>query len=436
MTNLAVRAEDLGKSYRLGQRDPYKTIRGAITSLPARLAHRDRETTSRETMWALRDLSFELPDGEALGIIGHNGAGKSTLLKLLSRVTSPTTGRAETWGRVSALLEVGTGFHQELTGRENVYLNGAVLGMSRNDITARFDDIVEFAGVAPFIDTPIKRYSSGMQVRLGFAVAAHLEPDVLIVDEVLAVGDAAFQRKCLGTLSRTAEGGRTVLFVSHNLPAVRALCSRAIVLEHGQKIFEGSADAAVEFYLTSRATEVAGAGSIEELPRHRDYFLGRDLTFTDLSYGAPDAADDEGTADKVLRVGDPLHARIRFRVDRPLSGVVLRLTVYSLDDVMVGQAGTANEYPPVDLPAAGHYELEASIAALDLQPGRYAIGLSAMDERSPQDEIHPVAFFDMVESLELAPIHASTGGFVRLPVTWTPPRQVATGASPVSGSTA
>jgi lipopolysaccharide transport system ATP-binding protein len=431
MKRLAVRADGLGKSYRLGQRDPYKTIRGAITSLPARLTRRDHASTARETMWALRDLSFELPDGEALGIIGHNGAGKSTLLKLLSRVTSPTEGSAETWGRVSALLEVGTGFHLELTGRENVYLTGAVLGMSRSDITARFDDIVEFAGVGPFIDTPIKRYSSGMQVRLGFAVAAHLEPDVLIVDEVLAVGDAAFQRKCLGTLSRTAEGGRTVLFVSHNLPAVRALCSRAIVLERGQKVFEGSADDAVEFYLTSRATAVAGVGSIEELPRHRDYFLGRELTFTDLSYGTDGA--EEGVVDKVLHVGDPLEARIRFRADRPLTGVVLRLTVYSLDDVMVGQAGSANEYPPLDLPQAGYYELSASIGALDLQPGRYAIGLSAMDDRAPQDEIHPVAFFDVVESLELAPVYASTGGYVRLPIRWTTPRPITADATPVSG---
>ena len=430
MSHIAVRAEGLGKSYRLGQRDPYKTIRGAITNIPARLARRDAVSVTRETMWALRDLSFELPDGEALGIIGHNGAGKSTLLKLLSRVTSPTTGKAETWGRVSALLEVGTGFHQELTGRENVYLNGAVLGMSRSDIAARFDDIVEFAGVAPFIDTPIKRYSSGMQVRLGFAVAAHLEPDVLIVDEVLAVGDAAFQRKCLGTLSRTAEGGRTVLFVSHNLPAVRALCSRAIVMERGQKVFEGSADDAVEFYLTSRANEVAGAGSIADLPRHRDYFLGRDLTFTDLTY----AGADEGSSDAVLKVGDPLTARIQFRTERPMSGVVVRLTVYSLDDVMVGQSGTANAYAPMELDQAGYYELDAAIGALDLQPGRYALGLSAMDERSPQDEIHPVAFFDVVESLQIAPIHAATGGYLRIPVTWSEPRQVSGEVRPTSGS--
>ncbi len=425
MSNPAVRAEGLGKSYRLGERDPYKTIRGAITSLPARLARRDRSSSARETMWALKDLSFELPEGEALGIIGHNGAGKSTLLKLLSRVTSPTTGRAETWGRVSALLEVGTGFHQELTGRENVYLNGAVLGMARSDISARFDDIVDFAGVGAFIDTPIKRFSSGMQVRLGFAVAAHLEPDVLIVDEVLAVGDAAFQRKCLGTLSRTAEGGRTVLFVSHNLPAVRALCTRAIVLERGQKIYEGSADDAVEFYLSSRAEEVASAGSLEELPRHRDYYLGRDLTFVDLAYR--DANGDPDGTDRVLKIGEPLSARVRFRVDRPLSGVVLRLTIYSLDDVMVGQSGSANQFAPFELAEPGYYELDLSIDGLALQPGRYGIGLSAMDERAAQDEIHPVAFIDVVEVLDVAPIHASTGGYLRLPVRWSEPTQVASG---------
>ena len=418
MSDFAVRAQDLGKSYLLGQMNSYRTIREAIASVPTKLLGREGpETRGRQSMWALRHLDFEVAPGEAVGIIGHNGAGKSTLLKLLSRVTGPTEGRAEVVGRVSALLEVGTGFHPELTGRENVYLNGSVLGMRRSEITAKFDDIVGFADVAPHIDTPIKRYSSGMQVRLAFAVAAHLEPEVLIVDEVLAVGDAAFQRKCLGSLERSAKRGRTVLFVSHNLPAIRSLCSRAIVLDQGRKAFEGTADAAVEFYLNSRANDVAKAGSVAELQRHRDYVMGGHLHFTDFSF-----VGSEGS-DKVVRVGDPLELRFAFRVDMPLGDVLVRLNIYSLDDVMVGQAGTTNQYPPIPHLDPGTYELRASIRELGLQPGRYAVGLSARDGHDVQDVIHPVGYFDIVESVELAHIFTSPGGYLRLPVEWGQPER-------------
>jgi lipopolysaccharide transport system ATP-binding protein len=418
MTEIAVRAEDLGKNYLLGQMNSYRTIREAIAGVPARLRHREpAEGTGRQSMWALRHLDFQVAQGEAVGIIGHNGAGKSTLLKLLSRVTGPTEGRAEVVGRVSALLEVGTGFHPELTGRENVYLNGSVLGMRRSEITAKFDDIVAFADVAPHIDTPIKRYSSGMQVRLAFAVAAHLEPEVLIVDEVLAVGDAAFQRKCLGSLERSAKRGRTVLFVSHNLPAIRSLCSRAIVLDRGRKAFEGTADAAVEYYLNSRANDVAQAGSVAELTRHRDYFMGGHLRFTDFSF-----VGSEGT-DKVVRVGDPLDMRFSFRLDMPLGDILVRLNIYSLDDVMVAQGGTTNQYPPIPHLDAGTYELSACIDSLALQPGRYAVGLSARDGHDIQDVIHPVGYFDVVESVEVAHIFTSPGGYLRLPIGWGQPER-------------
>jgi lipopolysaccharide transport system ATP-binding protein len=247
-----IRAQNLGKQYQIGTKGPgYLTLREALMSAvraPARAIRRN--SSANQTIWALEDVSFEVNSGEVVGIIGRNGAGKSTLLRVLSRVTEPTTGRVELYGRVGALLEVGTGFHPELTGRENIFLNGSILGMARKEIERKFDAIVAFAEVEKFIDTPVKRYSSGMYVRLAFAVAAHLEPEILVVDEVLAVGDAAFQKKCLGRMRDVATEGRTVLFVSHNMAAVSALCTRAMVLNQGKIEFPlGSVSAAVQKYL-------------------------------------------------------------------------------------------------------------------------------------------------------------------------------------------
>ena len=218
-------------------------------------------------VWALKDLDFEVRQGEAVGIIGRNGAGKSTLLKLLTRITRPTTGAFEIRGRVGSLLEVGAGFHPELTGRENVYLNGAILGMSRREIERKFESIVDFSGVEEFLDTPVKRYSSGMRVRLAFAVAAHLEPDVLIVDEVLAVGDNEFQKKCLGKMDEVTRGGRTVLFVSHNMPAVSRLCEKGLVLAHGEAAYWGGIESAVQHYLTSGAAGSRGRADLRRAER-------------------------------------------------------------------------------------------------------------------------------------------------------------------------
>ncbi|MDP8910296.1 MAG: ABC transporter ATP-binding protein [Chloroflexota bacterium] len=259
MTDVAVRAVRLGKLYRVGERQPYRTVRDAITTSARaglrRLSSRkqrpsgDRSSTDDQWMWALQDLSFELREGEALGIIGRNGAGKSTLLKILSRITEPTEGHAVISGRVGALLEVGTGFHPELTGRENIWLNGAILGMRRAEIQRQFDEIVTFAGVERYIDTPVKRYSTGMHARLAFAVAAHLEPDILIVDEVLAVGDAEFQKRCMGKMGDAARSGRTVLFVSHNMAAIESLCSRAIWLEGGRSVADGAPSEIISRYL-------------------------------------------------------------------------------------------------------------------------------------------------------------------------------------------
>jgi lipopolysaccharide transport system ATP-binding protein len=252
MAEIAVAASGLAKKYRIGVRhDPYDRLTESLWNVLTSPFRRGRPKDESADFWALRDVSFEIPRGSAVGVIGRNGAGKSTLLKILSRITEPTLGRAELHGRVGSLLEVGTGFHNELTGRENILLSGAILGMSRAEIVRRFDEIVDFADVGQFIDTPVKRYSSGMKVRLGFAVAAFLEPEILFIDEVLAVGDAEFQKKCLGKMSEFGAGGRTILFVSHSMPAILRLCDRAILLHHGRVAADGPTQHVVRTYLES-----------------------------------------------------------------------------------------------------------------------------------------------------------------------------------------
>lgn len=260
MSPPAVSIQGLGKRYRImHQSDRYgrlsESLAGLVRAPLDRLRGRSGETA--ESFWALKDVTFDVEAGEVMGIVGRNGAGKSTLLKVLSRVTEPTEGRADILGRVSALLEVGTGFHPELTGRENIYLSGSILGMRRNETDRRFDDIVEFAGVEQFLDTPVKRYSSGMLVRLGFAVAAHLEPEVLIVDEVLAVGDASFQKRCLSKMQDVSREGRTILFVSHNMPAVEALCTRAALLDQGSLVATGPSSDVVQRYVEQSSSIAA-----------------------------------------------------------------------------------------------------------------------------------------------------------------------------------
>jgi lipopolysaccharide transport system ATP-binding protein len=260
MSSDVVVAEGIGKRYTLGEREPYRALRDVVAGLATAPMRRLRSRGEQAAvLWALEDVSFTLGAGEVLGLIGANGAGKSTLLKILSRITEPTKGRVVLHGRVGSLLEVGTGFHPELTGRENIMLNGTILGMRRSEIVRRFDEIVEFSGAERFLDTPVKRYSSGMQVRLAFAVAAHLEPEILLVDEVLAVGDAEFQQKCLGKMRDVTREGRTVIFVSHNLAAVRALCPRSLVLEKGRLVFDGPTDDGVHRYLGHAAGEPSAA---------------------------------------------------------------------------------------------------------------------------------------------------------------------------------
>ncbi len=254
MSNKAILVENLGKRYRLGASASYGTLRESITNLftaPFRHRHETEIKFEKEFLWALKNVSLKVDDGEVLGIIGRNGAGKSTLMKILTRVTNPTEGYAEVSGRVGSLLEIGTGFHPELTGKENIYLNGAILGMKKKEIDRKFDEITDFSGVEKFLNTPLKRYSSGMQVRLAFAVAAHLEPDILLIDEVLAVGDYEFQQKCFGKMREVGKQGRTVLVVSHQLNNISSLCSRTILMDKGQIIMNGETSNVIEHYIAT-----------------------------------------------------------------------------------------------------------------------------------------------------------------------------------------
>jgi len=305
---IAISAENLSKRYRIGELQAgYGTLRESLVHGAKRLVRMEPHHHHHEEIWAVRDVSFEVPQGQVLGVIGRNGAGKSTLLKMLTRITTPTSGRAEIRGRVGSLLEVGTGFHPELTGRENVYLNGAVLGMKRREISRKFPAIVEFAGVEKFIDTPVKRYSSGMYVRLAFAVAAHLEPEILLVDEVLAVGDAEFQRRCLGRMQDFGASGRTVVFVSHNMQAIARLCQRTLLFDGGTVVRDGPSPEVVAEYLQTGH----GTGSYREWP-DLDESPGDDiarLRWVKVIQG-------EQLADTV-DVRRPIGIEVAFRVLRP-----------------------------------------------------------------------------------------------------------------------
>jgi len=323
MNRPVIEIESISKRYLIGRKVSYGSLREEITlalSAPfRRKKSKDSLVEGEDMVWALRDVSFDVQEGEVVGIIGKNGAGKSTLLKILSRITDPTGGRITMRGRMASLLEVGTGFHPELTGRENIFLNGALLGMSNVEIRKKFDEIVDFSEIEKFLDTPVKRYSSGMYVRLAFAVAAHLEPEILVVDEVLAVGDAAFQQKCLGKMGDVAKGGRTILFVSHNMAAMRKLCTRAVLLEGGRVAATGGVEEVTEQYLNSGAVEEgAGPVRVRGIPFHhkKTDFTIEDIKVTDL----------EGREITNLSTGDSIRLRVYYRAGKKLLAPGLRLS--------------------------------------------------------------------------------------------------------------
>jgi ABC-type polysaccharide/polyol phosphate transport system ATPase subunit len=344
----AIEVAGLGKRYYLGEDRPGRSLRESIAGRVGSLGR--GRSASRDEIWSLRDVDLTVAEGEAIGVIGRNGAGKSTLLKILSRITEPTTGVSRTRGRVTSLLEVGTGFHPELTGRENVFLNGAILGMARRQVAARFDQIVSFAGVERFIDTPVKRYSSGMYLRLAFAVAAHLDADIMVVDEVLAVGDAEFQARCLGRMELAGREGRTVVFVSHNLDAIARLCERSVWLDGGRLILDGPSGVVVEAYLSSQAERTSKEGFAAD-------GAGR------LVVHAVEVLDETGSPVSVTQRDRTLTIEVRFSVIKAIPGFDLAAYVLNVrgvevlneawSDTMAGRSGEPGEYvarleiPPV-----------------------------------------------------------------------------------------
>ncbi len=360
----AVKVKRISKLYQIGATIPQRTFREMVTD---RLAFRRTDPRAERDLWALRDVSFEVKRGEAVGIIGQNGAGKSTLLKILSRITEPTSGRIELRGRVSSLLEVGTGFHPELTGRENIALNGAILGMTRTEIRRRFDEIVAFAEVERFIDTPVKYYSSGMYMRLAFAVAAHLEPEILIVDEVLAVGDAAFQSKCLRKMNDVAMHGRTVLFVSHNMPAVKALCQTAVWLRAGEVVRAGAVGPVVTDYLR-HSSSVAGRDSVAE----RIAALPPDPLFRLDSIRLL----QRGQEIDIVSSADPLEVEIKFEVFRATLGLHVFIRLLDLEETLILES-THNAHEEVASVDAGRWSARVVIPGNFLAPRTHQLLISA-----------------------------------------------------------
>jgi lipopolysaccharide transport system ATP-binding protein len=415
VSDIAVRTERLGKAYKLGiERGGYGTLRESIVDASRRslqrIAGQRPPKLPEDTLWALRDLSLTVVRGEVVGLIGHNGAGKTTLLKILSRITEPTSGWADVTGRVGSLLEVGTGFHTELTGRENIYLNGAILGMRRAEVRRRFDEVVAFAEMERFLDTPIKRYSSGMTVRLAFAVAAHLETEILLVDEVLAVGDAAFQRKSLGKMNEVAREGRTVLFVSHNLSMVRALCTRGVVLERGNVVADAPVSEAIDSYL--RTLERPSAGDLLQRT-DRDRRSQRQSLVRRI-----EVRDASGHAGAVVG-GRPV--TIVVHVTEVLPAMDCRLTIVNALGQPVATFDSA-VFAPTDVrdQSAGP-QLECEIDALPLVPGRYQIDVRLRAGGKTQDRLRAAVFFDVEPGVmgdRPMPTASTKKGDVVIPHVW------------------
>jgi lipopolysaccharide transport system ATP-binding protein len=411
MSEIAIRAENLSKRYRLGQREPYKTLRDAMAdafSAPFRRWKGQTRSGLQSAIqnpksgyiWALKDVCFEIKQGEVVGVIGRNGAGKTTLLKVLSRTTEPTEGYVEISGRIGSLLEVGTGFHPELTGRENIYLNAAILGMKRREVDRKFDEIVDFAEVEKFLDTPVKRYSSGMYVRLAFAVAAHLEPEILLVDEVLAVGDAAFQKKCLGKMGEVAKGGRTVLFVSHNLGAIERLCSNSILLDQSRIARAGPPLGVIKAYLGFAWRSIAEWKRPAELP------WPEEVVFQSMR-----TIDSERHPVGLFSGGQPIGIEIEYVVLRPLPACQIGVRVNNQQGVSIMSTAEHDQYNVASVrKEPGRYRCYFEIPGRFLPPGNYSLFVAA---HAPGQKIFEVlediVSFNVAETGSLAALDGRLG---------------------------
>jgi lipopolysaccharide transport system ATP-binding protein len=399
-----IRVENLGKKYLIQHQESrarYRALRdvladGMNSAAGLLRGRRPARSSSREEFWALKDVSFDIQEGEVVGIIGRNGAGKSTLLKILSRITEPTAGRVTLNGRVASLLEVGTGFHPELTGRENIYLNGSILGMRRTEIDRKFDEIVAFAEVEKFLDTPVKRYSSGMYVRLAFAVAAHLEPEILVVDEVLAVGDAQFQKKCLGKMGQVAKNGRTVLFVSHNMAAVQWLCQTAIRLRSARLVGFGPVAEEVRGY-----QEEVQSGELDHGLRH----LSQEIELCGLTC-SPQAVES----------GAPIRFKVSLQASTPVRLAHLCLLLYSSLDIRVAIIDLRRDEGPYALADGQILTIEAEVDRLDVVEGEYRIGLHLQGGTTRGDflDLAHVEVLPRRLARSLLPYSVTYRGFVEL----------------------
>jgi len=409
----AIQIDGIAKEYILGQREQQKTFREELISRFRAPIDRFRrlkgDVSEGERFWALKNISFDVEPGEVVGIIGHNGAGKSTLLKILSRITEPTEGRALICGRLSSLLEVGTGFHPELTGRENIYLNGAILGMGRKEIDKKLEEIIAFAEVERFIDTPVKRYSSGMQVRLAFSVAAHLEPEILLVDEVLAVGDAAFQSKCMGKMEGSASSGHTILFVSHNMASVRNLCSRGILISKGEIVFDGAIEDTIGMYLKDGASEQAMVSwSGEEAPSSDEAQLRRVFI-----------ANTEGDPAGVLTTIDPFDVVVEYEIRVETPGMRLGFCMRNEQGVVICGSTDFDALEQTER-TPGIYQSRCHFPGNILASGRYSL-FFAVDRPPYLAMIFSTPYclsFDVVDMDSHGANYRRLPGVIKPPLDW------------------
>ncbi len=387
-----IRVQGLGKQYQIGgPTTPYSTLRETIMDLARKPVRALRGNGNASSIWALKDVEFEVAPGEIVGIIGRNGAGKSTLLKILSRITEPTIGRAELYGRVGSLLEVGTGFHPELSGRENIFLNGSILGMTRREIESKFDEIVAFSEVEKFVDTPVKRYSSGMYVRLAFAVAAHLQPEILIVDEVLAVGDYAFQQKCLNKMQDVSTGGRTVLFVSHNMGAISRLCQRCIVLDQGRIVASGPTATAVQTYMTS--------GLMERAEYIQSESAGKAMNLLRVAL-----VDEGGEARSEVRYDDRLRFLLEYEINQSVSGASVGMALFTVDGTCaLATADFDSHTELLGTRSPGRYQTTVDIPPCWLNTGRYTVTIYIANASSG-------LIYDQVETIVFSIVDTGTPG--------------------------